>query len=166
MDGSWLRRRWVIGRHPRRTAFRIGVFVMGTTLVFGWILKPTRLTGMSMEPTFSSGHLSLINALAYTFGHPARGDIVAIRLAGPSVVYVKRIVGLPGERLQIDRGRVLINGSPLDEPSVISPAPWLLNQIVLGTDEYFVVGDNRRMPMRDHAFGRVSLERILGKVVW
>jgi signal peptidase I len=166
MARFWLPRRFVIGRHPGRTAVRIVALILGTTVVFGWMLKPTRLTGMSMEPTISSGHLSLINACAYTFGRPSRGDIVAIRMAGPSVVYVKRIVGLPGERLSIDRGRVLINDSPLDEPSVISPAPWELTPIVLGADEYFVVGDNRRMPMRDHVFGRVNSERILGKVVW
>ncbi len=166
MTGPRRRSAWLIGRHPRRTAVRVAVLAIAAVILFGWILKPTRLTGMSMEPAIESGHFSFIYAWAYKWKRPARGDVVAIMLAGPSVVYVKRVVGLPGERLRIDRGRVLIDGSPLDEPRVVSPAPWMLDEVLLGADEYFVAGDNRRMPMRDHAFGRVRLNRIMGKVVW
>jgi signal peptidase I len=166
MRAAWFQRGWVIGRNPRRTAIRIGALILLATLVFGVILRPTRLSGRSMEPTLAGGHLSLINRWAYTFSSPARGDIVAIRLAGPHLFYVKRVVGLPGERLRIERGVVLINGRPLDEPAVVSPAPWVFGEVVVGPDEYFVIGDNRRMPIRDHSLGRVRRERILGKVVW
>jgi signal peptidase I len=157
---------WVIGAKPARTLLRAAVVLGLATVVFGWILKPVRMFGPSMEPTFRSGHFGLVYSLAYRTAGPARGDVVAIRMAGPSVLYVKRVIGLPGERLRIDQGRVIINGVPLDEPAVHNPAPWILAELTLDRDEYFVVGDNRRMPMRDHELGRVRADRVVGKVVF
>src|SRR5258706_13515393 len=104
--------------------------------------------------------------LAYVFRRPARFDVVAIRMAGPSVLYVKRIVGLPGERVEIVMGTVTINGAPLVEPTVLYRLPWNMDGITLAADEYFVVGDNRSMRMEDHDFGRASRNRIVGKLLF
>ena len=77
-------------------------------VTFKWVLIPIRTQGVSMLPTYSSGTFNLVNRLSYVGLHaePKRGDIVAIRLAGPNVVYVKRIVGMPGERVSIVEGWV------------------------------------------------------------
>lgn len=157
---------FVFGRNPRLTLVRILVLVIAAVVVVKTILLPVRLQGISMLPAYRSGTLNVANRIAYLWRAPARGDVIAIRMAGPSVVYVKRIVGLPGERLAIVQGVVQVNGRALAEPGVVFKAPWNLPAFTLAGDEYFVVGDNRAMPMEAHDFGRVQRDRILGKLLF
>ena len=159
-------RRLVFGSNPRHTAIRVAVLVAAAVVVFGVVLLPVRLSGISMEPTYNDGALNFANRLAFTLRQPARGDVVALRMAGPSVVYVKRIVGLPGERVEITMGTVIIDGEPLLEPTVVYRAPWNVPALTLGDDEYFVIGDNRAMTVQNHDFGRTSRDRIVGKMLF
>ena len=91
-------------------------------MTFGWLLTPVRVRGISMEPTYHDSTLNLVNRLVLPGPLPARGDVVAIRLAGPNVLYVKRIIGLPTERVSIVEGIVEINGAPLDRAVRATPA--------------------------------------------
>lgn len=145
---------------------RILVLALVSFVTFGWILIPVRTQGISMEPTYASDALKFVNRLAYVRRPPARGDVIAIRLAGPHVVYVKRIVGLPGERLEIVGGQVLIDGAPLDEPYVGKRRPWDVPEVTIEGTEYYVIGDNRGMRATDHDFGRVDARRILGRILY
>jgi signal peptidase I len=156
----------LFGPNPRHTAIRITVLVSAAVVVFGVVLLPIRLSGISMEPTYNDGTLNFANRLAFAWRQPARGDVVAIRMAGPSVVYVKRIVGLPGERVEITMGTVVIDGKPLLEPAVVHRAPWNVSALTLGDDEYFLIGDNRAMTSENHDFGRATRERIVGKMLF
>ena len=158
--------RLLIGVNPRRTFRRIILIVAGSVLIFGWVLVPMRAEGISMRPTYESGTLHFINRLSYIAAGPARGDIVAIRLGSERVYYVKRVIGLPGERVSIVEGAVHIDGAPLDEPYVKHRRPWNLEEVELGSHEYFVVGDNRGMNAVDHDFGRVARSRIAGRVIF
>lgn len=133
---------------------------------FRWVLVPIRTEGISMLPTYQSGSLKFVNRLAYMSTTPERGDIVAIRLAGPHVVYVKRVIGLPGETVAFVDGQVQIDGTLLQEPYVRNRRPWNVDGVTLGPREYFVVGDNRGMNAADHDFGRVDAGRIAGKVLF
>ena len=150
----------------RAALIRSAVLILSAYVIFGYVLLPIRLQGISMEPTYTDGGIDFANRLAYLFHPPSRGDVVAIRMAGPGVVYVKRIVGLPRERVEIVMGVVNINGAPLIEPTVARKAPWNFPPVTLGSDEYFVVGDNRAMRMEDHDFGRTTRARILGKTLY
>ena len=145
---------------------RVLVLAAVAFVTFTWIFIPIRTDGISMEPTYRSNSLNLVNRLSYRLAEPARGDVVAIRLAGPHVVYVKRIVGLPGERLAFVGGVIHINGVPLSEPYVKNQRPWDRPEVTLGAREYFAVGDNRGMEQGAHKFGIVDRERILGKVLY
>jgi signal peptidase I len=157
----------LLGRNPRRTLIRAAILVVVSVVVFGWILIPIRAQGISMQPTYEPGSLHFVNRLAFVRREPARGDVVGIRLAGPGVLYVKRIVGVPGERVRIEDGRVLVDDAALDEPYVINrSASWLLPETTLGADEYFVVGDNRGMPIGQHELGKAKRGRIVGRVVF
>lgn len=156
----------LLGRNPRATAIRIAALVVVAAVVFGWILIPVRLSGISMLPTYDSGAFNFANRAAYWMGNPARGDVVAIRMAGRRAVYVKRIIGLPGERIEIAQGTVLVNDEPLIERAVLRRAPWDDAPVVLGPDEYFVVGDNRSMRIEHHDLGRVRRYRIVGKLLF
>lgn len=161
-----LTRRILFGSNPRRTSVRVLVLVVISFVLFTWVLLPVRAEGISMQPTYESGSFRLVNRLSFLGDGPQRGDIIAIRLAGERVVYVKRVIGLPGERLEIVDGQVLINGTPLDEPYVRNRKPWTLAEVTMAPDEYFVVGDNRGMNLRDHTMGRVDASRIIGRVVF
>jgi signal peptidase I len=159
-------RQILFGTNPRRTTVRVLFLIIASLLVFRWVLIPVRTDGVSMEPTYESGRLNLVNRLAYRWSSPARGDVVAIRLAGLHVLYIKRIIGLPGERVSITGGKVRIDDAPLNEPYVHYRRPWEHPEVQLGPAEYFVVGDNRGMAAADHTFGRVDAVRIVGRVVF
>jgi len=161
-----LTRRLVFGSNPRRTIVRIAVLAAVSFVTFSWILIPMRADGASMQPTYESGSFHLVNRLAFTLHSPTRGDVIGIRLAGPHVLYVKRIIALPGERFEIVDGEVRINGSRLDEPYVQQRIPWNVPAVTLTSREYYVIGDNRGMPARDHSFGRIDASRIVGKVIF
>ncbi|MBI1874054.1 MAG: signal peptidase I [Acidobacteria bacterium] len=157
----------VVGRNLRWTLIRATAIIVVSVVVFGWVLLPVRTYGVSMEPTYRAGELVFVNALAYRWGKPERGDIVAIELAGPHVVFLKRIVGLPGEHIAFRAGLVLVNGQPLQEEYVRYRVPdWNVPDSRLGSAEYFVVGDNRSMPQQQHEFGKVTEPRLIGKLLF
>ena len=161
--------RWVriavIGRNPKVTLVRVAVLIATCFVVFKFILLPARIEGISMLPTYRDRSVNFVNRLAYRWHEPRRGDVVGIRLAGPHVMYMKRIIGLPGETVAFENGRVLINGEVLDEPYEKSPCDWNCPPVKLGPDEYFVVGDNRTMPWEDHTLGRAQRSQIVGKAI-
>lgn len=155
----------LIGRNPKLTLIRILVVVGLFGLAFGFILLPIRVTGISMLPTYANGSLNLVNRLAYLRHEPQRGDVVSIRLTGPHVLFMKRIIGLPGETVAFIDGRVFIDGQVLPEPYEKYSCDWTRAPVKLGADDYFFVGDNRSMPQEDHTFGIQKRNRILGKVL-
>ncbi len=161
-----LPRRLILGRDPRRTLLRVAVLALVSFLTFGWLLTPVRVHGISMEPAYRDRGFNFVNRVVYTVRSPARGEVVAIRLAGPRVLYVKRIIGLPDERVAIVEGIIQINGVPLVEPYVRARQAWNYAEVTVGPGEYFVIGDNRDMGAGDHEFGRVDVRRILGRLVF
>ena len=157
---------FILGRNPRLTLFRAAALIVSAIVLFGFVLLPVRLHGISMLPTYNDGELNFANRAAYWWRAPARGDAVAIRMAGEHVVYVKRIVGLPRERIAIIAGVVLVNDEPLVEPTVVYKAPWDVPAFTLGDGEYFVIGDNRAMAAQNHDFGRTTRARVVGRMLF
>ncbi|MEW6156218.1 MAG: signal peptidase I [Verrucomicrobiota bacterium] len=159
--------RLLIGRSPRRTFIRACCLAVVSFVVFWYILIPFRVEGSSMEPAYRHRQINFINRFAYRTRDPQRGDVVGIQLAGRRVMYLKRLIGLPGERIAIHGGVVLINGEPLEEPYLkLQPARWMVPEVDLGPDEYFYIGDNRSMSQHQHQFDRITRDRIAGKVLF
>jgi signal peptidase I len=160
----WLRR-VTIGRNPRVTLIRAVILGVLTVIAFKTTLYPVRVQGGSMLPNYNNGRINFIYRLAYRSHDPRRGDVVGVRFAGPSIMLLKRVVGLPGETISFSKGHVVVNGTPLPEPYLKWKSDWEREPVQLGPDEFFVVGDNRTMPISDHTFGIARRERILGKTL-
>ncbi|MEN9677528.1 MAG: hypothetical protein RIS76_3424 [Verrucomicrobiota bacterium] len=159
-----------VGRNPRVTLVRLLALAGLTVLIFRHGVIPVRVTGISMQPAYRDGERRWISPLWARFDGLHRGDVVAIQTSGRKLLYLKRILGLPGERVRIRKGEVLINDDPLTEPYVAPQRAkwnWPTNGLdrTLGIDEYLVVGDNRSMPADSHYFGVADRDRILGKLI-
>lgn len=161
---GWVRR-VLIGRDPTKTLIRAIIWISLLVVVRSYVLLPIRVEGVSMLPTYQENRINLVNCFAYAFHPPQRGDVVAIRYAGRSIMLCKRIVGLPGEIIAFHQGHVEINGEPLDEPYLKRPCNWEHAPERIGPDEYYVVGDNRSMDFDNHTQGRAQRLKIVGKVL-
>ncbi|MEM1221654.1 MAG: signal peptidase I [Verrucomicrobiota bacterium] len=161
-------KRLIIGRNFRRTMIRASLLILLSIIIFRFVLVTLRLNGISMEPTFFDGRMSVANRLAYIYKEPERGDVVAVRMrnSGRSIFLLKRIVGLPGESIGFKDGKVTVDGVPLEEDYLAYDSDWNRSPVLCEANEYFVVGDNRSMEIERHAFGRTSLSRIVGKVIF
>ena len=161
---GWLRIA-LVGRNPKRTLFRALMLAVVCLVTFKFILLPIRVEGISMLPTYKDRSFNLVNRLAYRLHRPARGDVVSIRTAGISLMYLKRVVALPGETVEFRGGQLVVDGTAVIEPWLKFPSNWTLPPRRLGPDEFYVVGDNRTMPPMNHTQGVASLDRIVGKVL-
>ena len=163
---GWLRV-VLIGRNPKRTLIRGAVlavvcFVFFKFYFFEAIIRPVRIVGNSMFPTYHDHGWNYLNKLAYRHADPLRGDVVGLRMSGEHMMLLKRIVGLPGETVAFENGRLVINGKEIAEPYLKfhSPAPDL-DPVRLKPHEYYVIGDNRMNSDR----GWIDRDRIVGRVI-
>jgi len=137
-----------------------------------FLIKPFYVNGASMEPTFYDHEYLVIDEISYRFGSPQRGDIVVFRYAeDTSQFFIKRIVGLPNETVEISGGQIKVynqenaNGFVLDESSylnneVVTSGDVLVN---LEFDEYYVLGDNRPYSLDSRRIGPIKKDSIVGR---
>ncbi|MDO8717194.1 MAG: signal peptidase I [Dehalococcoidales bacterium] len=121
----------------------------------------------SMEPNFQEGQRVLVSKLVYNFREPARGDVIILHpplSSNPSATpFIKRIIALPGESVDIKNGEVRVNGVKLSEPYIKSPPPYTYSLAKVPENEYFVLGDNRPNSEDSHRGWTVPRENIIGK---
>jgi signal peptidase I len=135
-------------------------------LIAAFFIRFWQVSGPSMSPHVSSGEFVVINTLAYRFHTPARGDIVTFRHDGVTPeLYIKRVIGIPGDRIRIDRGVVYVNGARLAEPYVQFPDARSEAEITVPPDDVYVLGDNRAVSEDSRAFGPVPEDELTGKAV-
>lgn len=126
--------------------------------------------GHSMESAFEAGDMVLVDRVAYRIGKPRRFDVVLFRNGGnEKQIYMKRVIGLPGEKIQIQNGNVYVNDQLLDMGEDVEKInlPGIAdNPVILGDDEYFVIGDNydSSEDSRFSNIGNVSRSDMIGKV--
>ena len=147
-------RRRPVSRRVLLTSLGLCAFIYAFT---HWFLWPVRISGESMVPNYDDGQPTVINRLAYLSNGPQRGDVVGLRVG--QEFYLKRIIGLPGERIEFLRDTVIVNGRPLKETYPVRPLLWKLAPVQLGANDYYVMGDNRTMSK----LGPVPREQIIGK---
>ena len=141
--------------------------VVLTLLIFFVIrlfIQQFRIEGASMEPNLHDGQYLIISKFAYWFHPPQRGDIVVFDFPrDPNRQFIKRIVGLPGENLEIKQGRVFINGQWLEEPYATNVSTYSWGPVTIGPAEYFVLGDNRPYSSDSHSGWMLPRANIIGK---
>ncbi|MBI4449677.1 signal peptidase I [Candidatus Uhrbacteria bacterium] len=136
-----------------------------------FLIQPFYVKGASMEPNFEDHEYLIIDEISYRLREPQRGDIVVFRYPyDPTQFFITRIIGLPGERVEIHDGSVRIsntahpNGFLLTEPYLASGVTTPGERIVaLGTDEFFVLGDNRRQSFDSKDFGPIPRRAMIGR---
>ncbi len=151
--------------------YLLGVLCL-TWLVITFIGQRTEVDGSSMEPMLSNGDNLIVDKISYRFRDPQRYDIIVFPFKyQENTFYIKRIIGLPGETVQIDeQGTIYINGEVLPENygrEIIraETVGIAANPIILGEDEYFVMGDNRNCSMdsRTEIVGNIKRKDIIGR---
>ncbi|MBL8131907.1 MAG: signal peptidase I [Anaerolineae bacterium] len=124
--------------------------------------------GASMEPNFHTGEYILVSRLSYLLGEPQRGDIVVFHYPNnPQQDYIKRVIGRPGDTVEIRDRQVYVNGEALNEPYINEPCANSCSDRVweIGADEFFVMGDNRNHSSDSRAFGVVNRRFIVGEAL-
>lgn len=147
----------------------VGIVVGITFFIITFVGQRTYVSGSSMENTLSHGDNLIVDKITYRFSDPKRYDIIVFPFRHEeNVYYIKRIIGLPGETIQIQDGSIYINGEILSESygrEVMKSAGLAEDPITLGEGEYFVLGDNRNdsMDSRDPGVSTIHRDEIIGR---
>ncbi|MFA6381780.1 MAG: signal peptidase I [Candidatus Buchananbacteria bacterium] len=139
-----------------------------------FLIKPFYVKGASMEPNFYDHEYLIIDEISYRLGNPSRGDIVVFRYPfDTSQYFIKRVVGLPGETIKIADGGITVSnaknpGGVVLKEIYLSPGTQTLGEaeVTLGSDEYYLFGDNRMASLDSRAFGPVKRSYIIGRTLW
>ena len=146
--------------------------VCGIAFVLVWYFGlRVSMIGDSMKPELNNGDVTLVNRLVYDMSQPKRGDVIAFKPKGNEAThhYIKRVVGLLGETLEVRDGKLLVDGKEIKEKyeaTKIEELGILEEPVTLGENEYFVLGDDRKNSedSRHEEVGNVSRAEIIGKV--
>lgn len=147
----------------------IAVVIVVTTFMVNYVAQRTQVSGSSMEPMLQNGDNLIVDKLSYRFKDPERYDIIVFPYKyEENTYYIKRIIGLPGETIQILNQEILINGEVLEENYGSEPMDYsgiAIEEITLDVDEYFVLGDNRNnsSDSRDPSVGVLTRDELLGR---
>lgn len=158
----------------------LGIAIIVTYVILNFVGQRTIVDGNSMYPTLNDGESLIVDKLSYRFREPERFDIIVFPFHeenGKDVYYIKRIIGLPGESIQIQDNQILINGQVLEEDygyGQYTEGGYASTPVYLGADEYFVIGDNRSISKDSrylNEFGQpevgcIHRDQILGRAVF
>jgi signal peptidase I len=149
-----------------RYLVRLAVVAITAFIIFKFVLIPFRIQGESMSPTYVTGSFNFCFALRYLFSSPAPPDVVTVRMAGQSIMLMKRVVATGGQSVEFRKGRLFVDGRKVDEPYLSGKSDWNIPPIIVKPGHVYLVGDNRSMPSEAHTFGQTTIQRIVGAPVW
>lgn len=134
-------------------------------VIINTVSARVRVDGISMRPTLEDGEFVLVSKLSYVLGEVKRGDIIVFHFPlNPDEELIKRVIGLPGDRVTVREGRVYVNGQMLHEP-YIAQSPLYDGEWVVGEDALFVLGDNRNNSNDSKDWGLLPAKEVVGKAV-
>jgi len=148
----------------------VAVLIIAPVRMF--LFQPFFVRGASMEPNFHNGDYLIIDEISYRFREPDRGEVVVFRYPqDPSQFYIKRIIGLPGETVRIEGGRVLVARGTADAEALNEQylargtSTGADTTLILGPGEYFMMGDNRAASSDSRRWGAVSRRHVVGRTL-
>ncbi len=148
----------------RETVETVVIALLLALLLRGFVVDSIVVQGHSMEPNLHHGERILINRVVYRFRLPDRGEVVVFRYPlDPSRDFIKRVVGQPGDVVEVREGQVYINNAPVDEPYVANPGGTNLTPQVVPGDSLFVLGDNRTNSEDSRYFGSIATDSVKGR---
>ena len=142
----------------------LGAALVIALLVRQFIFEPVRVDGHSMDDTLANGEVMFVTKFDYLFGEPERGQVVICHYPNSRENYIKRLIGLPGDTIEISGGVTYLNGEALKEDFIDNPTSRDFGPITLGEGEYFVMGDNRANSNDSRMVGPLSKSQIVGHV--
>jgi len=145
------------------------IAVIIALLIRSFLFEIILVNGNSMAPTLFDRDRVFVNKIIYLLEEPSHGDIVIFKTPEDNKSnYVKRLIGLPGDRIKIENGIVYLNGDPLHEPYVEVPAINDYMEVTVPEGAFFALGDNRNdsKDSRDFRIGFISMKNLVGKAVW
>ncbi len=143
--------------------FKTIVFAVLVYFAISAVTDRVRVENISMQPTLNEGELLVVDKLAYRLGEPHRGDIIVFHHnRQPPEDYIKRVIGLPGDRVRVEGGQVYVNDIALDEPYLAEP-PAYTGEWVVPPDSLFVLGDNRNRSSDSRIWGFVPMSDVVGR---
>ena len=152
----------------RKLVREAGITILVAVVIFLGLqatIQSSVVLGSSMEPNFETGQRLIANKVIYNFDEIKRGDVVILRPpTNIDVDYIKRVVGLPGETIEIKNRLVYINGVPMAEPYILESPRYTMKKLQVPQGYYFVLGDNRNNSNDSHIWGSLPKENIIGKV--
>jgi signal peptidase I len=138
--------------------------VMIALLINLFMAQATKVYGQSMEPSLHTDQRLIVEKLSYHLHPPRRGDVVVLKLHhDDGELLIKRVIGLPGEEVEIKQGRVFINGRPLQEPYLNQHTEGQMAPQMVPPLQVFVLGDNRGFSNDSRSFGMVDFSDIVGR---
>jgi len=157
--------RWQSFKLFLREIVETAVLALLIFLLMRVVVQNFRIEGYSMEPNLHQGQYLIVNKAVYRWLHPPeRGDIIVFEYPrAPDRDFIKRVIGLPGEKVEIRNGVVYINDQPLPEPYLKNKGHGNYPPTILGPDQYFVLGDNRDNSSDSRMWGPLPRDRIIGK---
>lgn len=136
-------------------------------LAIHFTVQNYQISGPSMQNNLHSGQFVLVNKIAYLFHAPERGDVIVFHEPdNPSRDLIKRVIGLPGDKITLDGTNIWVNGTQLDEPYITEKYNPGANTITVPPKDYFVLGDNRPISEDSRFFGVVPKDNIVGKAAF
>lgn len=154
---------WSVLREVVETLLLAGLLF----LLINGLTARVRVDGPSMEPSFFDRDRIVVSKVSYFFGEIQRGDVIVFPAPRtPEEDYIKRVIGLPGDRIKIVGGYVYVNDVPLEEPYIKAPPLTTMAEVVVPADTVFVMGDNRNVSSDSRAWGSLPTEDIIGKAVF
>ena len=140
------------------------ILALGIFLLLRFTIDTVIVIGVSMEPSFHNGQRVLVSKVSYRLHDPDRGDVIVFQPANePEGDFIKRIIGIPGDTVEVENGAVYINGEKLMEPYIKNAPRYSLNETEIPAGNYFVLGDNRNNSNDSHNGWVVPRENIVGK---
>lgn len=147
----------------------VSITVLFCFFIVTFVAQPVRVQGASMQPRIEDNERILVNKAIYRFQGVGRGDVVVFYYPrDPSVSYIKRVIALPGDRVEIQAGAVRVNGTVIDEPYLFPEFKdhYDMPETTVEPGHYFVMGDHRSSSMDSRSFGAVPEKYIYGKAAF